>query len=93
MDSETFVEFLKSIYTFAESKRIPFQVLLFVGCHSDYVSLTVAKYCKEYKIIFIVSYLILHTFFKPVTLNFSVQCNQHGQHKSKNGRWKTLAGL
>ena len=53
MDSDTFVEFLKSLYPFGKSQNIQFPVLLFVDGHSTHihVSLPAAEYYKDNGII------------------------------------------
>lgn len=51
MDSETFVEFLKQLFTFAKQKEIKFPIILFVDGHSTHMSLPAARFCHEHDII------------------------------------------
>lgn len=51
MDSSAFVEYLKTLVTFAKDKDIQFPILLIVDGHSTHMSLEAAEYCRANNII------------------------------------------
>ena len=51
MDSAKFVEYLKTLVTFAKDQCIQFPILLIVDDHSTHMSLDAAEYCSANKVV------------------------------------------